>query len=164
MRQSWWLGLLLLGLILVGCSRAETPNATKVDRTLPLQTLAGNQVDLADYAGQVILVNFWATWCGPCRAEMPALESFYQAHRHEGLVILAVNAGEPAERAQTYIDEGGYTFPVVLDPDGSVAGYFGGVRAMPTTFVLDRQGTLAYQHVGQLDHTVLDEKVMPLLP
>lgn len=164
MRPIWRLRLLFIAMLLVACGGVVAGEPAPSALDLPLQTLAGAQANLRDYTGQVIVVNFWATWCAPCRAEMPELEAFYQAHQNGGLALLAVNAGEPANRAQAYIDEGGYSFPVMLDPDGLVADYFGGVRGMPTTFVLDQQGEIIYQHVGPLDRTILEEKVTPLLP
>lgn len=159
---TFWIAL--VALLLVACAGGDVVDETAVSRNLPLQTLAGEEVNLSDYAGNVVLVNFWATWCAPCREEMPELEAFYQAHQDDGFVLLAVNAGESANRAQGYIDEGGYTFPIILDPDGLVEDYFGGVLGMPTTFVLDQQGEVVYQHVGMLDQAILDAEVAPLLP
>lgn len=164
MRRLNWTLLLFVCLFLGSCGSDEDNQANVAALNLPLQTLAGEEVNLSDYAGNVILVNFWATWCGPCRVEMPELEAYYQAHQDKGFVMLAVNAGEPAGRAQGFIDEGGYTFPVMLDLEGEVANFFGGVRGMPSTFVLDQNGELAYQHVGLLDRSVLEAEVTPLLP
>lgn len=162
MKLLYWIGLLLTVMPLAACGSDETGEPGGADLDLPLQGLGGEQGNLSDYAGNVIIVNFWATWCAPCRTEMPALEAYYQAHRKDGLVLLAVNDGEPADRVQAYIDEGGYTFPVMLDPEGLAGDYFGGLRAMPTTFVLDRQGEVVYLHVGQLDEAILDQEVSPL--
>ncbi len=157
MRRLGWIYMMIL---LVACSASEP----QTQRDLPLQTLSGEQSNLSDYAGQVVIVNFWATWCAPCRVEMPELDAFYRAHQEEGVVVLAVNAGESVKRVQAYIDQEGYRFPVLLDADEAVADYFGGVRGMPTTFVLNRHGEIAYQHIGPLDQAILSEQVFPLLP
>ncbi len=163
MKQLWWASLLLIGTLFTACGGNETRETVRSKLDLPLPTLAGEEGNLSDYAGKVIIVNFWATWCAPCRTEMPLLEAYYQAYKDDGLVLLAVNDRESANRVQGYIDEGGYSFPVVLDVEGLIADFFGGLRAMPTTFVLDQQGEVVYQHVGLLDGGVLDREVTSLL-
>lgn len=152
--------ILLLGVLLLA---ACEPVARDSSDDVLLETLDGEMVKLSDYRGQVVLVNFWATWCGPCREEMPELEAYYQTHREEGFVLLAVNAGESRERASAYVAEGGYRFTVLLDEDGVLADGFGGLRGMPTSFVLDGEGEVVYQHVGQLSADVLARDVTPLL-
>lgn len=165
-RDARFLSVLLLILLMhTACTAPQQSDTSAgVDPGLELQTLSGDSVTLGDYGGQIVMVNFWATWCGPCRVEMPLLEAYYQEHRETGFVLLAVNAMESANRARAYIEEGGYTFPVMLDSDGLVAEYFGGTRGMPTTIVIDRTGQIAYRHVGQLDETLLNTHVTPLLP
>jgi thiol-disulfide isomerase/thioredoxin len=155
---------------LATCSRADMADQNAVITTspepageLPLQMLDGTSGDLADYHGQVVLVNFWATWCAPCRIEMPELDSYYQAHQDDGFVLLAINAGEVRARAAEYLTENNYTFPILLDEDGVAADYFGGLRGMPTSFVLDQTGEVTYQHVGILTTADLDAHVTPLL-
>lgn len=81
-----------------------------------LQTLDGADVSLADYEGKVVVINFWATWCPPCRAEMPGIQAVYDAHKAEGLVVLAVNAQEDHDTINSFITEAGFTFPVIPDP------------------------------------------------
>jgi thiol-disulfide isomerase/thioredoxin len=142
----------------------EIVEATADSATLPLTMLDGQTLDLADYEGQVVLVNFWAPWCAPCRIEMPELDSYYQAHRDDGFTLLAVNAGEPADRAADYLAQFDYSFPVVLDEDGEIDNYFGGVRGMPSSYILNGEGEVVYQHVGALTQAILEEKVTPLLP
>ena len=96
-----------------------------------LDTLNGDPTALADYEGNVIVMNFWATWCPPCRAEMPGLNRFYETHRDEGLVILAINAEESAETIRPFIDANEFTFPVLLDIQGEVAQQYN-THSIPT--------------------------------
>jgi thiol-disulfide isomerase/thioredoxin len=88
-----------------------------------LPGLSGTPARLADHRGEVVLLNFWATWCPPCRAEMPSMEKLYQAYRDRGLVILAIS-GDRAGRSvvESFVQERGVTFPILLDPDGAVFG------------------------------------------
>lgn len=156
--------------LLVACSASEGDSELEVGvgetaetSILPLPTLAGETLDLADYRGQVVLVNFWATWCAPCRIEMPELDSYLRAHTPDNFALLAVNAGEPAARAAEYLAEFDYSFTIILDEDGAIDDYFGGVRGMPTSYVLNGDGEVVYQHVGALTQEILEEQVTPLL-
>lgn len=112
-----------------------------------LETLDGDTVSLADYEGSVVLINFWATWCGPCRMEMPVLEELFRAYYGPAFQVLAINQSEPAEDARAYIDQAGYTFPVLLDTDGRVSEVYR-VLSLPTSFVVGADGTVVRQLVG----------------
>ena len=158
-----WVCLALIALTVSACARAATDSDAEPIRNITLEALDGSLVNLADYRGHVVLVNFWATWCGPCRSEMPELDAYYQAHRHEGFVLLAVNAGERSEKVRDFIARGGYTFPVLLDSDGVAARAFGGIRGMPTSFVLDGRGKTVYQQVGVMTAESLAAQVSPFL-
>lgn len=149
--------LLLVGALLVAFTGGSEPTA---GTAIPM--LDEPPTDLADYAGQTVLLNFWASWCPPCRAEMPELEAYYQAHEADGFVLIAVNSGEQAATARAFIQEAGYTFPVGLDIDGSVASYFG-VPGLPTSIVINPAGEIAYRHTGVITREVLDAQVTPLL-
>ena len=127
-----------------------------------LDLLDGGSVALADYEGDVIVMNFWATWCPPCRAEMPGLNRFYEAHRDEGLVILAINAQEDAATVRPFIDANGFSFPVLLDLQGRVAQQYS-TRSFPTTFIIDREGTIQHVQTGEISERELETIVLPLL-
>jgi peroxiredoxin len=126
-----------------------------------LQTVDGQTIELGDYRGQVVLLNIWATWCPPCRAEMPDLEAYYREHKMDGFVVLAVNSGESAETVAAFLEEQDFTFPVLLDPDGEVmSGYK--VRGLPTSFFIDRGGIMRDLWSGQLSPERLAELADPL--
>ena len=103
----------------------------------------GRELTLADFRGQVVLVNVWATWCGPCLKAMPDLEEVHREFAERGVVVVALNLGEDPERARSFIKRQGYTFRVVADQDRPIAERFG-VRAIPTLVVV---GTVTRKHV-----------------
>jgi peroxiredoxin len=127
-----------------------------------LQTPAGEEVRLSDYRGQVVLLNTWATWCPPCRAEMPDLEAYYQQHQVDGFVVLAVNSQENPDTVAAFLGEHDFTFPVLLDPEGEVMKEYG-VLGLPTSFFIDRDGIMRGVWSGQLTPERLKELVNPLL-
>jgi thiol-disulfide isomerase/thioredoxin len=118
------------------------------DFSLPL--LNGENRKLSDLKGKVVFLNFWATWCGPCRAEMPAMEALHRRFKDRGLEILAVNCQEKREQAAAFMREGGLSFPVALDGSGQISGAYG-IRAIPTTYILDRRGSVIARIVGSLN-------------
>lgn len=127
-----------------------------------LASLSGQPVSLGDYAGRPVLVNAWATWCPPCRAEMPALQAFYAAHQASGLELLAVNAGEGASLVSSFIGQMGFTFPVLLDPGMQVLEGLG-VRSYPTSILVGRDGQVKLIHTGLFTPETLESEVAPLL-
>jgi peroxiredoxin len=127
-----------------------------------LKTLDGRTVSLGDYQGQVVLLNTWATWCPPCRAEMPDLEAYYRQHRGDGFVVLAVNSQESPDTVAAFLEEQDFTFPVLLDPDGLVIKDYA-VYGLPTSVFIDRDGMLRGVWSGQLSPARLKELVDPLL-
>jgi peroxiredoxin len=121
-----------------------------------LTDLDGRQVRLSDLKGQVVLLNFWATWCGPCEAEMPAIEDRYNTFKSQGLVVVGINQDEDAETVQAFVDRLGLTFTIVLDP-GAVVGELYRARGLPTTFIVDRNGQIIVQKVGFMSDGQLDQ-------
>ncbi len=120
-----------------------------------LESADGEMVGLEDYRGQVVLLNFWATWCAPCRIEMPLLQSTFESFKDQGLVILGIDFDEPADLVDAFGDELGLTFPLLLDPGGKVQQQYK-VRGYPTTVILDREGRIQSYHIGVLTHSQLD--------
>ena len=123
-----------------------------------LEDLEGNLVKLSDFKGKIVFLNFWATWCPPCRDEMPHMQAFYEKYKDEDIVILAVNpnqvenqglnnAERAEEKARKFIDEHGFTFPVLLDRDDSVWAIYQ-QRGIPTNYMIDKEGTVKYLKPG----------------
>ena len=125
-----------------------------------LTTLDGTSVASSDLRGKAVLVNFWATWCPPCRSEMPDIESAYQAHRDQ-FVVLAINDAEDGGTVKQFVDQFHFTFPILLDRDGAVAKRFQ-VQALPTSFFIDRNGVIRAANVGQMDRAYIETQIAAL--
>lgn len=142
--------LVLLGVVIL----ITTPSQTTLPRPAPdflLPDMGGQAVRLSQLKGKVVLLNIWATWCGPCRKEMPTMEALARRLSGEDFVLLAVSQDvDGAVTVKPYLQEGGYTFPVLLDVQGEVGRKYG-VTGYPETFVIDRQGQVVYHHIGYND-------------
>ncbi|HEY3473149.1 MAG TPA: TlpA disulfide reductase family protein [Anaerolineales bacterium] len=129
---------------------------------LTLENLNGKTESLADYRSHVVLVNNWATWCPPCKAEMPVLQAYYEDHIDEGFKIVAVEAGDSRETVSQFAQSYGLTFAIWLDPDGAALRAFGN-GSLPNSYVIDRQGMVRYAWTGEVNQALLEEYVTPLL-
>ncbi|MDR3139339.1 MAG: TlpA family protein disulfide reductase [Treponema sp.] len=109
-----------------------------------------DSVTLANLKGKVVFLNFWATWCGPCRAEMPSMEALYQRYKEKGLEIVAVNYLENPKTVESFAEKFSLSFPITLDPSGRINGLYE-VQAFPTTYIIDREGKIVTRVVGSLD-------------
>ncbi len=125
------------------------PARPQAAQPFELATPEGGRLSLADFRGRVVLLNFWATWCGPCKDEMPSMERLYQKHRAQGLVVLALSNDSEGSTARVarFIKDAGFTFPVGLDPRLKVASLYG-VRVLPSSLVIDRQGKITHVALG----------------
>ncbi len=112
-----------------------------------LAALTGANKRLSEHIGQVVLLNFWATWCGPCRQEMPYLEDIHRHYREAGFTVLGVNLDKDPDGARRMVEDLGVSFPVLLDQDKDVSRLYD-VRAMPMTVLIDRDGRVRYVHHG----------------
>jgi thiol-disulfide isomerase/thioredoxin len=119
-------------------------------RDFSLSLLEGETKSLSSFKGKVVFLNFWATWCGPCRVEMPSMESVYKKFNDKGLEILAVNCSEDQATVRSFMKNEGFTFPALLDLDGRVSLNYG-VQSIPTTFLIDRDGMIVLRLVGSID-------------
>ena len=118
-------------------------------RDFTLETLETTQASLtlSELKGKAVLLNFWATWCPPCRDEMPSMEALYQRYKDSGLEIVAVNVREDSARVQAFMASYRLSFPAVLDADGRVSTVYG-VRALPTSFLINKEGKIVARLVG----------------
>jgi peroxiredoxin len=127
---------------------------------LVLIDLDGNTHNIADYRGKVVLVNFWATWCPPCRDEMPSMQRVWDKLKDKGFVILAVDVGEDADNIIPFTMEHDLEFPILLDKSDKTARAWR-VRGMPTSFLVDKQGNIVYQALGGREWD--DEKIVNII-
>ena len=112
-----------------------------------LKSSNGENLRLSEYRGNVVMINFWATWCGPCRQEMPLLDELYNRYERVGFNLLGVNIDDDSSRAMRMVEELGVDFPVLFDARKEVSKLYE-VEAMPVTVIVDRQGTVRYVHHG----------------
>jgi len=140
------------------------PPLSVPDFSLP--DMDGEQHALQDYRGKVVLINFWATWCPPCRREMPALEQLYRKLADQPFAVLAVNQWEDADLVFAYMGDLNVfpSFPILFDPESRVSAEFG-VKGLPTSFLLDRQGRVVFRAVGgrAFDHPEVEQTIRSLL-
>ena len=138
----------------------------KVNYPVPELTLTDTQGvshSLADFRGQVVLINLWATWCIPCTKEMPTLQSFYNKHKDRGFVILAINDGDPKPDVLQFAKDYGLTFPIWLDPTYIATEQAFKTMNLPSSFVIDRDGTVQLMWVGGISSQMLEMHVAPLI-
>ena len=169
-------GLLSIGVVLIflpkesASSEAASPQdfstvPSKVDFAAPELTLTdldGNSVSLEDYRGQVVLVNLWATWCPPCREEMPTLVSFYERYKSQGFVLIAIDQGETLEDVLPFVADFGLTFPVWMD-ESSLAGRRFNTISLPSSYVIDRDGRVKLMWLGGISEKNLESYVPDLI-
>jgi peroxiredoxin len=138
----------LLALILTWPAQASVPETPAPSFSLP--DSSGHMVSLSDYQGQVILINFWASWCGPCRKEMPLLQELSQRYGPLGFTLLGVNVEEDSSLADKFLAETPVNFPILYDRENVVSKAYD-VIAMPTTVIVDREGRVRFIHHGYKD-------------
>ncbi len=158
----------LLAIGLLGGLRAGTALAIAEGKPAPpfaATLFDGSAFSLAAQRGHVVVLNFWATWCAPCRAEMPAIDAFYRKHRGEGLTVVAISMDRPADEAKARTVMQDFAFPAAMARDASFKEY-GRIWRLPLTFVIDRDGVLRrddwYEDPG-ISEAALDATVLPLL-
>jgi peroxiredoxin len=175
-RRFLLIGILLAGLAWTWISADRSGLATEGLTPAPqqgflapdfsLETLDGQSVTLSDLRGQVVLVNFWATWCPPCRAEMPAFERAYQDYADQGFTIVAVNATQQDSLPDitAFVDEFGLSFPIALDNDGTIYRLYQ-IRSLPTSFFVDRDGVISEVVIGgPMAEALIRARIEEMLP
>ncbi|MBI3637060.1 MAG: TlpA family protein disulfide reductase [Candidatus Rokubacteria bacterium] len=123
------------------------PSRVKAAQDFTLPLASGKKFRLAEHRGKVVFINFWATWCPPCREEMPAMERLYREHRDAGFVMVAVSLDADAKVVPPFLSQHPFTFPVALDPKMEVANAYG-VRGLPSSFIVDARGNLTALALG----------------
>ena len=129
---------------------------------LTLFDLDGNEVSLTDFNGQVILVNNWATWCPPCREEMPEFKAYYEKYQDQGFQIVAVEAGQPEAEVRAFVEAAQLEFVILLDPQNISLRTFQH-SSLPNSWVIDREGNLRLAWLGSINGPTLEKYVTPLL-
>ena len=174
MFQKLMLGAALAGAVLslAGCGPETAPSGnaeaaaarTEVEQApaMTLSDIDGREVSLSDYEGQVVLLNFWATWCGPCKIEMPWFVEFQRQYKDQGFTVLAVSLDEEFDGVKPFAEEYKLNFPVLLGND-DVAEDFGGIVALPTTLMIDKQGRIVNRHTGLVGRDDYEAEIKELL-
>ncbi len=158
--------ILTAGLLIAGCSSPSKPEgsgqAPQVGKLAPdfqLAGLDGQAVSLSDFRGRPVFLNFWATWCGPCRHEMPFIQEIFEEKEwsDKGLVILAIDIGESSTQVREFIESNSLFFPVLLDTDKEVASEYN-IRGIPTSFFIDKDGIIQVMKIGAFPSKAAIEK------
>ena len=169
------------GLVLIGWAAfmiVQGPQNTEAAQALPgsvipievnypapelsLQTVNGKSESLVEYRDRIVLVNNWATWCPPCKAEIPTLEAYYETHANDGFVIIGIEAGETQKDVLGFVQEHAMTYPVWFDLNGAAMKAFHN-ESLPSSYVIDRQGIVRYSWVGEISQEMLEKYITPLL-
>ncbi len=143
-------------------SKSDAPIGLEVSYAAPhftLQQLDGSKVHLSDFKGKTVMLNFWATWCPPCRAEMPEMEQFYKDMKDQDVEIIAVNLTESEssiENVKTFKAEQGLSFPILLDEKGTAGSRYE-IVSVPTTYFLDENGVIHFKHVGPMSYETMKD-------
>ncbi|GFP32264.1 cytochrome c biogenesis protein CcmG, thiol:disulfide interchange protein DsbE [Candidatus Hakubella thermalkaliphila] len=119
-----------------------------------LNSLGGREVSLSDFRGKVVVLNFWATWCGTCRAEMPNLERAYQAYKDKNVELVGISMDTDTQLVESFVKEVGVTYTILLDPSHRVASDYA-IWALPTTYIVDEKGMIVGSEIGQLTESML---------
>jgi cytochrome c biogenesis protein CcmG/thiol:disulfide interchange protein DsbE len=166
------LSILMLTPLFHGCGggapdtgATKEPAGRRAAADFSLSDLQGTTHRLADYRGKVVVLNFWDTWCGPCRQEIPGFIALQEQFRVNGLQLLGVAlAQEGAARVKDYASQAGINYPVlVLGDDKSILTDYGGINSIPATFIIDREGYIVDKHIGYLSRSAFESLIKPIL-
>lgn len=180
--KRYWYGIIalaaLLGTAWIFASRVPVPgtagNTTSdLSETAPragflapdfeLPTLDGGSVQLSALRGQPVLINFWASWCGPCRSEMPHIQAAYENHIQRGLVVLGIDQMESSDSVSRFVEEFGLTFPIPMDSDGTVSAVYR-ARGLPTSFFVDPDGVIRATFTGPMSSGFIESQLEEIIP
>ena len=168
--------ILTLGLLITGCSPPSEPEGPaepegpvqgpRIGKLAPdfrLPNLEGQSISLSDFRGKPVLINFWASWCGPCLYEMPFIQEIFEEWSDQGLVILAIDMGESLATVKDFLQSHNFSFPVLLDIDQDVALEYN-IRGIPTTFFIDKDGIIREIFFGAFpDKEIIERKLSKII-
>lgn len=171
--RIWLTAALSVAIALAGCSRSQEPGVEAASLkpeskrnaapSFSLKDSNGASVSLAEYKGKVVLLNFWATWCGPCKMEIPWFIEFEQQFKDRGFAVIGVSMDEDGwDIVRPYLQEKKINYRILLGND-QIATLYGGVESLPTTFLLDRDGKIAATHVGLVSKSDYKNEIIQLL-
>ena len=170
MRRSWWILLIVVLAAAYFLHERHKPSAGTgpkgaVGSTAPeftLQDISGSPMNLANYHGKVVLLDFWATWCTPCRAEIPHFIDYQNKYAAQGLQVLGISMDDDAKPVQAFYNELKMNYPVAMG-SSQLADSYGGVLGLPVTFLIGRDGRIAKKYVGAADMAVVEKEMTALL-
>ena len=155
--------VLVLATVLVALSVVVPAQAGKKAPDFTLKTSDGKVVKLSKLKGKVVVINFWATWCGPCRSEIPAFNELYKQYAERGVEFIGISVDEGGwSDVKPFVEKMHMAYPVVLG-DAALTRLYGGVDAIPTTFVVDRDGFLVERHIGSMNKQTFEALFTPYL-
>ncbi len=158
------------GVLLTSCSpsapvkaTSSSDNSRKVAPDFTLKDAKGASVKLSDFTGKVVLLNFWATWCGPCKIEIPWFVQFEKAYRDRGFITLGISMdGDGWNAIKPFVSQTAINYPVMIGTD-HLAELYGGIDSLPSTFLIDREGRIAFMHLGLVARSDYDAEIQALL-
>lgn len=167
MRRFWIFTLMITA---IGCGAGESqaaksakPSARPVAADFTLSDLEGNPVRLSSLKGKVVLLDFWATWCPPCREEIPHFRDLYAAYRPNGLEVVGISLDQGGQEVvRPFVKEYQVNYPIVMG-DSRVVQAYGGIRGIPTTFLIDKKGQIARRYVGYHSKETFEQQIQLLL-
>ncbi|MBU6402153.1 MAG: TlpA family protein disulfide reductase [Verrucomicrobia bacterium] len=156
----------LTGLVIA----STTKNSERPDRGSPptqappweMRDVEGKLLKSPDLKGKVVILDFWATWCGPCRLEIPDLVKLHKQYRSQGLVVIGASLDDGSAVVKSFMKQFNIGYPVAM-ADEKIQRAFGGIEAIPTTYIIDREGGIVHKHVGYTDRAQFEREIRPLL-
>ena len=150
-----FLAMVLLSFFIIAVNKVELkpyemeyPEETFISPSFELPTLSGGKLRLTDYRGKVVFINFWATWCGTCKVEMPSMERLYKSFKDKGLEMLTISVDKDQSLIQPFMNQYKLTFPVLLDPKSKIAKQKYKTTGVPETFIVDQRGIIRHKAIG----------------
>jgi len=164
-------GLVVLGLVLTKVITIENfssdisvvPSVVSFPAPeITLNDLKGRKVSISDYSQNIVMINNWATWCPPCKAEMPTLSKYFKEHRDQGFILVGIEAGDPIKDVEKFVEDYRLTFPILLDPNNKSLIAFHNDN-LPSSYVIDRNGNVILAWTGPISKAMLEKYITPLL-